>query len=85
MAVNMRLIDTDIGIMPAAQTHLRGAGRIGAAGPPLQNTGGGQQLWPVADGGDRFTRGVERLYQFNHLLVQTQILRRPAAGITSAS
>ena len=45
-----------------------------------RQAGGGQQLWPVADGGDRFTRGVERLYQFNHLLVQTQILRRPAAG-----
>ena len=75
----MRLIDTDIGIMPAAQAHLRGAGRIGAAGPPLQNPGGGQQLWPVADGGDRFTRGVERLDQFNDLFVQTQILWRASA------
>lgn len=81
----MRLVDTNIRIVPAAQTHFRGAGGIGAAGAALQNTGGGQQLRAVADGGDRFTRGVECLYQFNNLLVQAQILRRRPPGITSAS
>ena len=76
----MRLVDTNIRIVPTAQAHFRSAGGIGAAGAALQNTGGGQQLRAVADGGDRFTRGVECLYQFNNLLVQAQILRRPAAG-----
>ncbi len=80
VTVHMRLVDTNIRIVPTAQAHFRSAGGIGAAGPSLQNTGGGQQLWAMADGGDRFTRGVEGLYQFNNLLVQAQILRRPAAG-----
>ena len=48
VTVHMRLVDTNIRIVPAAQTHFRGAGGIGAAGAALQNTGGGQQLCPEA-------------------------------------
>ena len=44
----MRLVDTNIRIVPTAQAHFRSAGGIGAAGPSLQNTGGGQQLCPEA-------------------------------------
>lgn len=32
IVVNMRLIDTDVGKMSAAEPHFRRAGRIGAAG-----------------------------------------------------
>ncbi len=81
----MRLVDTYIRIVPTAQAHFRSAGGIGAAGPSLQNTGGGQQLWAMADGGDRFTRGVEGLYQFNNLSFRRRYSGARPPGITSAS
>ena len=71
--------------MPAAQTHLRGAGRIGAfAGPPRRITGGGQQLWPVADGGDIYARASNACTSLiTCLFVQTQIPGARPPGITA--
>lgn len=85
IAVDVRLIDADLRIMAAAQPHFRRAGRVGAAGAAFQHPGRRQQLRAVANGGDRFFRGVKRLHQCDHVGVQTQVFRRPAPGIKSAS
>ena len=59
IAIDVGLIDTDVGKVPASQLYFGGAGRVGAAGSAFQYTGGGQQLWAVTDGGDRLACRVK--------------------------
>ena len=80
IAIDVHLIDADLRIMAAAQPHLRRAGRVGAAGAAFQHPGRCQQLRAVANGGDRFFRGVKRLHQRDHVGIQAQVFRRPTAG-----
>ena len=80
IAVNVRLVDANIRIMPAAESHFGSASRVSATGTAFKNTRGGQKLRAMANGSNRFMRGVESLDQFNHLLIQAQIFWRAAAG-----
>ena len=80
VAVDVGLVRRNVDVLAAGQPHLRGAGRIGAARPPLQDAGGGQQLGAMADRGDRLARGVEVTHQSQHLLVQAQVFGGAAAG-----
>ena len=41
VTVNMRLVDTNIRIVPTAQAHFRGTGGISAASAAQENTSGG--------------------------------------------
>lgn len=71
--VYMCLVDIYICIVFIVQVYFWSVGGIGVVGLFLQNIGGGQQLWVMVDGGDRFMCGVEGLYQFNNFFVQVQI------------
>lgn len=59
----MGLIDADSGVVSAAETDFRRAGRVGATGSSFQDARGSKQLWAVAHCGNRLTRGVKCLYQ----------------------
>ena len=80
VTVHMRLVDTNIRIVPTAQAHFRSAGGIGASGPSLQNTGGGQQLRAVADGKHRLTAVDKIAGKGDEAFITTQLVGRVAPG-----
>jgi hypothetical protein len=55
--------ETDVGA--AGERNVRGGGRIGAALFPLEDTGGGEDLRGVADGGDGFVGFREMVNDFD--------------------
>lgn len=48
IAVNVRLVDANIRIMPAAESHFGSASRVSATGTAFKNTRGGQKLRAMA-------------------------------------
>src|SRR5438132_1550384 len=79
VSVDVRLINADLDVISAGQPDFRTARRVCRAAPARQDPRRGQNLQAVADGGDRFSRGVELPNDIEDALVEAQILGRPAA------
>lgn len=80
VAVGDGAVDGNVGVLALGHFHLGAAGGVGGAGAALQDTGGGQELGAVADGGHGLLRGEEVADDLQHAGVQAQVLGGAAAG-----
>ena len=78
--IHVGLVDTDVHELPAGARHVRPHGRVRRTALPLENACRRQELGAVADGGERLVRLGEVADDFQDILVQTDVFRRPPTG-----